>query len=77
MSELPKLKIKIPHWHGDKEIVGDFKDAEKLFSQLRGKVVVEGEVVHSHKELVKLASQEQYKHKEFLEVTILVAIAGG
>ena len=77
MSELPKLKIKIPHWHGDKEIIRGWKDAEKLFTQFKGTVVVEGEIVDSHKELVKLASQEPFKDREFLEVTILVAIAGG
>ena len=72
MPELPKLKMQ-PIF--DSKMEADVIDLEqaknRFFYGHETVVLVEGQVVTSHAELVKLASQDQYKDKEFLEVTIL------
>jgi hypothetical protein len=40
-------------------------------------VVVEGKIVYSYDELLKMASQEPYRNKEYLVVEGIVPIAGG
>jgi hypothetical protein len=38
---------------------------------------VEGEVIHSYEELIRLASQDRYKDRDFLEVQMETVVAGG
>lgn len=40
-------------------------------------VVVEGQRVNSYDELIQLASRDSYKNKDYIEVVLLPAIAGG
>jgi len=40
-------------------------------------VVVEGQVISSYEELAQLASRDDYKDREFLEVVLLPAISSG
>ena len=78
MSKLPKLKVKRT-WDPVEEI-RDFEQAQYfLFSHGADVIVeVEGQVVKSYGELLQLASQDRYKGREFLEVSLSpVVIAGG
>ena len=74
MSKLPELKLKMPH--GYEEIRG-FEEAKTFLSEWGVLFVVEGQVISSYKELVKLAGQNPYKNKESLEVTLISFIDGG
>ena len=77
---LPKLKVQ-PIF--DSKMEADVFDLEqarnRFFYGHETVVLVEGQVINSHAELIKLASQDQYKNKEFLEVTLLpnTFIGGG
>jgi len=78
MSKLPKLKV--TDWsngYPDEEI-RDFEQA-KDFLNLDPTllVTVEGEVLVSYNELIRLASQERYQGKEFLEVELVPLVGGG
>ena len=77
MSKLPKLKIKL--FLGDTgEDICELEQAKYRFTYgQEGMVVVEGQVVNSYEELVQLASRDDYKDKEFLEVELLPALIGG
>jgi len=61
---------------GREEIRG-FEEAKTLLSNWGVLVVVEGQVINSYDELVKLAGQDSYKNKEFLKVELLPLIVGG
>ena len=75
-KKLPKLKVKGLGWDAAKETC-DF-DQAKFFPYQRDLViVVEQNVVRSYDDLIKLASQDPYKDKEFLEVQFLPVIVGG
>ncbi len=77
MPESPKLRVTHPGWvrGGD---IRELKQAQSLFDNGGSALVtVEGQVVGSYEELVKLAKQEPYKDKEFLEVKLLLRIGGG
>ncbi len=77
MSRLPKLKVKLPFGDASEDIC-ELEQAKYRFTY-SGEVlvVVEKQVVNSHEELVQLASRDDYKDKEFLEVELLPAIVGG
>ena len=74
MSKLPKLKLTMPNGH---EEIRDIKEDDSIYSNWTMLVLAGGQVVNSYEELVQLASQDQYKDKEFLEVTIIPFIEGG
>lgn len=78
MSKLPKLKIVRALGYPSEEI-RDFEQAKYfLFSYGPGiTVAVEGEVVQSYEELLKLAAQDCYKDKELLTVDVFGIVAGG
>ncbi len=77
MYKLPKLKVISPYWDVAEE-VRDFEQGRYLpFSAASFAVVVEGQVVFSYEELVRLAAEEPYKDKDFLEITLLEIIVGG
>ncbi len=77
MSKLPKLKIKL--LFGDTgEDIYELEQAKYRFTYgQEGMVVVEGQVVNSYEELVQLASRDDYKDKEFLEVELLPTLPVG
>ena len=78
MSKLPKLKVQSLYGSGNEADICDLEQAKNRFDYgSEAIVLVEGQVVNSHEELVKLASQEKYKDKEFLEVVLLPFIVGG
>ncbi len=99
MSKLPKLKIRYPFGHPDKDTIEleqaeyRFRHGDEVQIMAEGQVeqakyrfrygdevlvFVEGHLVNSYEELVQLASQDDYKDREFLEVVLLYAeIVGG
>ena len=71
MSKLPKLKVKkTPFGYSDEETYV-FEQA-KNFSYGQGSfVMVEGQVVNSYEELVRLVNRDDYKDREFLEIVLV------
>lgn len=76
MSQLPKLKIKLPLGTSSEDVC-ELEQAKYRFNFDDGVLLVEGQTVHSYDELVQLATQDNYKNKEFLEVVLLQVIDGG
>ena len=78
MNKLPKLKIRTMRELKLVEEVLDINQAQHLFYS-EAHILVEGQRMLSHDELVKLAAQEEYSNREFLEVVLLPleAAAGG
>ena len=78
MPKLPKLKI-ISTLRYNEEIC-DLEQAKDILFRPSGiltHVVIEGQLIQSYENLVQLASQDQYKDKEFLEVRELPIMPGG
>jgi len=76
MSQLPKLKIKLPLGNLSEDVC-ELEQAKYRLNFDDGVLLVEGQTVHSYDELVQLATQDNYKNKEFLEVVLLQVIDGG
>lgn len=76
MSRLPKLKIKLPFGYPSEEVC-ELEQAKYRFDFVDVVLVVEGQGVHSYDELVQLATQDNYKNKQFLEVVLIPLIEGG
>jgi len=76
MSQLPKLKIKLPLGSLSEDVC-ELEQAKYRLNFDDGVLLVEGQTVHSYDELVQLANQDNYKNKEFLEVVLLQVIEGG
>ena len=77
MSRFPKLRIT----HSidgqlSREII-DFEQAPHFLFHYDVIVAVEGEVIRTYDDLVKLASRECFRDREFLDVQIETVIAGG
>jgi hypothetical protein len=73
---MPKLKIKSLLESPVKEDICEVEEVRDRFEYgPQSIVVVEGTIVNSYDELVKMA--EQNREKEFLEVTVLPVIEGG
>ena len=78
MAKLPKLKIRSLYTSKNRHAIYDLEQAKVCFNYANKSIVMlEGHMVISHKDLIKLASQEPYKDKEFLEVVLLPIITGG
>ena len=78
MSDLPKLKVQSLSNTGAEADICEIEQAKNRFEYSYDTVIlVEGQVVNSYEELVEFASQDQYKDKEFLEITLLPLIVGG
>ncbi len=77
MSKLPKLKVQSLLGNDDRPEVCDLEQAKNRFDYDSGIIVVEGQVVSSYDELVRLAANDKYKGQEFLEVVLMPFIAGG
>jgi hypothetical protein len=77
MSRFPKLRV--THWvdaHPSEEMI-DFEEAPYFLFNYDVIVAVEGEVIHSYEELIRLASQDRYRDRDFLEVQMETVVAGG
>ena len=71
MPGLPKLKVKKTPFGYSEEETYDFKQAQS-FSYGQGSfVMVEGQVINSYEELIQIASRDDYKDREFLEVILV------
>jgi hypothetical protein len=75
MSRLPKLKIKLPS--DSDEYICELAQANEYLNFNEGVFLVEGQGVHSYDELVRIATQDKNKNKEFLVVELLHIIGGG
>lgn len=77
MAKLPKLKVKRLFGYPDEDIC-ELEQAKYRFNYGGDVVImVEGQVVNSHEELVQLATQDNYKDREFLEVVLITELVGG
>ncbi len=72
---MPKLKIKSFGQAGEE--ICEVEQAGYLLDFAGRMVMVEGQRVQSYQDLVRLASQEKYLQREYLEVIQLPAILGG
>lgn len=70
MYELPKLMVEIRHFEQIRHIDKAFFWGDNLVS-------VEGQVIRTYEELVQIAIQERYRHKEYLEVKLEPLLNGG
>jgi hypothetical protein len=76
MSPLPKLKLKLPFGDPNEEIC-ELEQAKDSLNFDAVIFLVEGQRVHSYDKLVQLATQDNYKNKEFIEVELLPLFEGG
>jgi len=78
MHKLPKLRVQSFFETDCETDIYDFEQAkDRIDYETESIILVEGQSVNSHDELVQLATKEQYKDKEFLEVVVLPYIVGG
>ena len=77
MSKFPKLKVTHSIDGQLSQEFLDFEQAPYFLFNYDVIVAVEGEVIKSYEELVKLASRDRFKDREFLDVQIETIIAGG
>ena len=77
--KLPKLKIMYPQGYpiGPREEICELEQAKNRFDYSKSMVMLEESIVHSYEQLVQLASQDEYKDKEFLKVELLPPPIGG
>jgi len=74
------LKLKVTNWSSGSPVVGivDFEKAREFLDfNPNVSVKVEGEVLVAYDELVRMARQERFQGREFLEVEIMPLISGG
>ena len=77
MSEFPKLKVThLIDGQRSEEMI-DFEQAPHFLFNYDVIVAVEGEVVRTYEELVQLATRDNFKDRDFLEVQMETVIAGG
>jgi hypothetical protein len=73
MSRLPKIKLKLPPGYPDEEAF-ELEQARYRLSFDGGVFLVGDQKVKSYDELVHLATQDQYKNKEYIEVMPVLSI---
>ena len=77
MSKFPKLKIKTLRELRPVEEVRDIEQSRYLFLA-DAMILVEGHRINTYDELIQLATRDEYKNQEFLEVVLLpIEVAGG
>ena len=76
LSNLPKLRMEPPN-NGDTEATYDLQQAKTNLFNYGALVMVEGQLVQSYDELVRLAEHEHYRNKEFLNARVLPMVGGG
>ncbi len=70
MYELPSLVVEIRRFE-------QIRHLDKAFFWGDNLLLVEGQLVRSYEELIKLATQDRYKNKGFLEAKLEPLIGGG
>ncbi len=71
------MKIKLPFGSLTEDIC-DLEHAKYRFDYgAQNLVMLEGQVVNPYEELLKLAGQDCYKEREFLEVVLIPKVVGG
>ena len=73
MARLPKLKIKLPSG----EYICELAEARQYLDFNEGVFMIEQQGVQSFDDIVRIASLDKFKNKEFLEVIWLQVIGGG
>jgi hypothetical protein len=73
---LPKIKIKLPVGYPEEDPFPLEEAASRLNFQ-HGVILVDGQRVRSYDELLRLAASDRYRSQEYLEVVVVIAIAGG
>jgi hypothetical protein len=76
MSRFPSLRIKLPSGNPSEYVI-ELEQARDYLNFAEGVFLVEGQGVQSYDELVRIAAQDKYKNKKFLEVVWLQLIGGG
>lgn len=72
MSGLPKLKVtRVPVGYPEEEIL-ELEEAEYRLNYNESAILAEGRPIRNHEELLRLAAEDGYKDKEFINVTIIV-----
>ena len=78
MSKQPKLRITGPQRFAEE--ICDVDEAKEILFRSDGVIlytVVEGKLIQSYGELVKLCAQDEYKNKEFLTVKEIPFVGSG
>ncbi len=76
MAKYPKLHIKRESRESSTEIL-DFEQARHLPFGKGSIVVIEGKLVNSYDEFLKLFTCGKYNSKEYLDILLLPLIIGG
>ena len=83
MPKLPRLKVKWWSLDGlEEETTCDFEQAKDIVfgsqsSRMWAIALAEGQTINSYEELVQVATQDQHKDKETLNVALIVMEIGG
>jgi hypothetical protein len=77
MEKLPQLKVRKETRQFGKEEIQDFEQAKKFPFGADFIIVAEGKQINSYEDLLKLAGQEKFKNKKYLDVIFLPMIVGG
>ena len=73
MAHLPKIKIKLPSG----EYVFELNEARQYLDFNEGVYMAEGQGIQSFDDIIRIASQDKYKDKEFIVVEWLQVVGGG
>jgi hypothetical protein len=80
LPKLPKLRVTYTIGRATVERVVELEQAKAFAYGSHGaqpRVVVEGQAVNSDQELYRLATEEVYEGKEYLEVVLRIPLLGG
>ncbi len=78
MPESPKLKVvRIPFGEPREEIMEIEQAMYRFNYNDMAAILVEGEAVRSHEELLQIASRDEFKDKKLLEVTVVAEVVAG
>ena len=72
---MPKVKIKVFGQVG--EDICELEQAGYLFTLKDRMVMVAGQRVDSHNDLLGLAGRKEYQDRQYIEVVLLQTLAGG
>ena len=73
-------EVKYRFSHGDEVLIGPEGPGQAKYRFSYGDevlVIVEGHLVRSYEELIEIASQPDYRDRDFLEVELLLTAVGG
>ncbi len=76
LPSMPKVKIILPPGFPEEEPF-DLEQAAYHLNFNSGIVQIDGQRIRSYDELVQLASQDKYRNKDYIEVVVILLIAGG